>query len=47
VGYVRAQEWYRDRAILETLVERLRQAGLPDGDEQSSGCAVVTRGVGA
>lgn len=31
VDYVREQEWYRDRALLERLVGRLREAGIPDG----------------
>jgi class 3 adenylate cyclase/TolB-like protein/Flp pilus assembly protein TadD len=29
VDYVRAQEWYRDRAVLEQLVERVIAAGVP------------------
>ena len=42
VGYVRAQEWYRDRAILDKLVERLVAAGVPvgTGGEAATGCAV-------
>lgn len=28
--YVREQEWYRDRAMLEKLVKRLIEAGLPE-----------------
>jgi hypothetical protein len=28
VKYVRDQEWYRDRAVLEKLVERLIEAGI-------------------
>ena len=29
VDYVRAQEWYRDRAVLEQLVDRVIAAGVP------------------
>ena len=28
--YVREQEWYRDRARLEKLVQRLVEAGVPE-----------------
>jgi adenylate cyclase len=31
VKYVRGQEWYRDQAVLEKLVQRLIQAGIPSG----------------
>jgi class 3 adenylate cyclase/TolB-like protein len=30
VGYVRDQEWYRDRAVLDKLVQRLVEAGVPE-----------------
>jgi len=30
VKYVRDQEWYRDRAVLEKLVQRLIEAGVPE-----------------
>jgi hypothetical protein len=30
VKYVRDQEWYRDREVLEKLVQRLIEAGVPD-----------------
>jgi tetratricopeptide (TPR) repeat protein len=30
VKYVRDQEWYRDRVALEQLVQRLRDAGVPE-----------------
>lgn len=29
VEYVRGQEWYRDRSVLEELVQRLIVAGVP------------------
>ena len=43
VDYVRAQEWYRDRAILDQLVDRLIAAGVPvgTGDPAAIGCAVA------
>ena len=42
VGYVRDQEWYCDRAILETLVDRLLVAGVPagTGEQVATGCGV-------
>jgi class 3 adenylate cyclase/TolB-like protein/Tfp pilus assembly protein PilF len=30
VQYLREQEWYRDRAVLDKLTDRLRAAGVPD-----------------
>jgi hypothetical protein len=30
VDYVREQEWYRDRAVLNQLVQRLLDAGVPE-----------------
>ncbi len=30
VEYVREQEWYRDAAVLDTLVKRLVDAGIPE-----------------
>ena len=42
VGYVREQEWYRDRTILAKLVDRLLAAGVPadDGEQTATGCGV-------
>lgn len=28
--YVREQEWYRDRAVLEKFMQRLIEAGVPE-----------------
>lgn len=30
IKYVREQEWFRDRAVLDKMIERLTEAGVPD-----------------
>ncbi len=39
IKYVREQEWFRDRAVLNAMIERLTKAGVPEQPSNSASCA--------